>query len=129
MRTARAFPVEGSQVGFFHCLSRVVDRRFILGDPEKEAFRRILRQCETFYGLKVLTYCVMSNHFHVLVEVPEPRELSEEETLSRIAALYPAKFVAGLRQDLDGSAGPASRPPPRPSWPRLLAACGASPTS
>jgi REP element-mobilizing transposase RayT len=101
MRTARAFPVEGSQVGFFHCLSRVVDRRFILGDPEKEAFRRILRQCETFYGLNVLTYCIMSNHFHLLVEVPEPRELSEEEALARIAALYPAKFVAGLRHDLD----------------------------
>jgi REP element-mobilizing transposase RayT len=101
MRTARAFPADGSQVGFFHCLSRVVDRRFIFGDPEKETFRRILRQCEAFYGLNVLTYCLMSNHFHVLVEVPEPRELSEEETLSRIAALYPAKFVAGLRNDLE----------------------------
>jgi putative transposase len=101
MRTARAFPVEGSQVGFFHCLSQVVDRRFILGDPEKEAFRRILRQCETFYGLNVLTYCIMSNHFHLLVEVPERKELSEEEALSRIAALYPAKFVAGLRHDVD----------------------------
>jgi REP element-mobilizing transposase RayT len=101
MRTARAFPVEGSHVGFFHCLSRVVDRRFILGDAEKEAFRRILRQCETFYGLNVLTYCIMSNHFHLLVEVPEPRELSEEEALSRIGALYSAKFVIGLRHDLD----------------------------
>jgi hypothetical protein len=101
VRTARAFPVEGSQAGYFHCLSRVVDRRFILGDPEKETFRRILRQCETFYGLNVLTYCIMSNHFHLLVEVPEPRELSEEDVLSRIGALYPAKFVAGLRHDVD----------------------------
>ncbi len=101
MRTARAFPVEGSQTGFFHCISRVVDRRFIMGDPEKETFRRILRQCETFYGLKVLTYCIMSNHFHILVEVPEPRELTEEEVLSRVAALYPAKFVIGLRRELD----------------------------
>ncbi|OPZ31293.1 MAG: Transposase IS200 like protein [Synergistetes bacterium ADurb.BinA166] len=79
----------------------MVDRRFILGDPEKEAFRRILRQCETFYGLHILTYCIMSNHFHVLIQVPEPVELSEEDVLHRIEALYSAKFVAGLRQDLD----------------------------
>ncbi|MCK6685923.1 MAG: transposase [Thermoanaerobaculia bacterium] len=101
MRTARAFPSEDSQAGFFHCLSRVVDRRFILGDPEKETFRKILRACETFYGLKVLTYCIMSNHFHVLVEVPEPQELTEEEVLGRIAALYPPKFMTALRQDLE----------------------------
>ncbi len=100
MRTARAFPVEGSQTGFFHCISRVVDRRFIMGDPEKETFRKILRQCEAFYGLKVFTYCIMSNHFHILVEVPEPRELTEEEVLSRVAALYPAKFVIGLNREL-----------------------------
>ena len=80
MRTARAFPAEGSQAGFFHCISRVVDRRFILGDPEKESFRKILRACETFYGVRVLTFCIMSNHFHVLVEVVEPQDLTEEGT-------------------------------------------------
>ncbi|MCG3193441.1 MAG: hypothetical protein DIJKHBIC_02693 [Thermoanaerobaculia bacterium] len=101
MRTGRAFPAEDSQAGFFHCISRVVDRRFILGDPEKETFRKILRACETFYGLKILTFCVMSNHFHILVEVPEPRELTEEEVLSRVAALYSPKFVCGVREDLD----------------------------
>ncbi len=101
MRRARAFPVEGSQTGFFHCISRVVDRRFIMGDPEKATFRKILRQCEIFYGLRVFTYCIMSNHFHLLVEVPEPRELTEEDVLSRVAALYPAKFVIALRRELD----------------------------
>jgi hypothetical protein len=78
-----------------------VDRRFILGDPEKETFRKILRACEIFYGLKILTYCIMSNHFHVLVEVPEPQELTEEEVLRRIAALYPPKFMTAFRQDLE----------------------------
>ncbi len=72
-----------------------------MGDPEKEIFRKILRQCETFYGLRVFTYCIMSNHFHILVEVPEARELTEEEVLSRVAALYPAKFVIGLCRELD----------------------------
>jgi hypothetical protein len=43
----------------------------------------------------------MSNHFHVLVEVPEPQELTDEEVLRRIAALYPPKFMTALRQDLE----------------------------
>ncbi len=72
-----------------------------MGEPEKETFRKILRQCEAFYGLRVFTYCIMSNHFHILVEVPEPRELSEDEVLSRVAALYPAKFMIGLGRELD----------------------------
>ncbi len=72
-----------------------------MGEPEKETFRKILRKCETFYGLKVLTYCIMSNHFHILVDVPEPRKLSEDEILCRVAALYPAKFVIGLRRELE----------------------------
>ncbi len=101
VRRARAFPVEGSHTGFFHCLSRVVDRRFVMGVPEKEVFRKILRQCEVFYGIRALTYCIMSNHFHILVEVTEPKELTEDEVLSRVAALYPVKFVIGLRKDLD----------------------------
>ncbi len=71
-----------------------------MGDPEKETFRKILRQCEIFYGLRVFTYCIMSNHFHVLVEVSEPRELTEEEVVTCIAALYPAKFVIGLCREL-----------------------------
>ncbi len=73
-----------------------------MGDSEKEVFHGILRQCEAFYGVRVLTYCIMSNHFHILVEVPESKELTECEVLSRVAALYPAKFVIGLRRELDG---------------------------
>ncbi len=72
-----------------------------MNDPEKQVFRRILRQCEVFYGIRVLTYCIMSNHFHILVEITEPKELTEDEVLSRVAALYPVKFVIGLREDLD----------------------------
>ncbi len=73
-----------------------------MGDPEKEVFRKTLRQCEVFYGIRVLTYCIMSNHFHVLVEVVEPKKLTEDEVLSCVAALYPAKFVMSLKRELDG---------------------------
>jgi len=49
-----------------HCVSRVVDRRFVFGDEEREVFRMFMRMMENFSGCRVLSYCV-SNHFHVLL--------------------------------------------------------------
>ena len=54
----------------YHCVSRVVDRRFVFGDEEREHFRMFMRMQENFSGCRVLAYCVMSNHFHILLEVP-----------------------------------------------------------
>jgi len=72
-----------------------VDRAFKLDDGEKEIFRRMMRKAEAFSGVRVLTYAVMSNHFHVLVEVPERGEVGEAELLSRMTALYGKAYVAG----------------------------------
>ncbi|MDA1236919.1 MAG: transposase, partial [Acidobacteria bacterium] len=58
----------------YHCLSRVVDRRFVLGDTEREQFVDYMRLYEKFCQVRILNFCVMSNHFHLLVEVPSPPE-------------------------------------------------------
>ena len=87
MRTAR-IKVEGT-VGYYHCLSRIIERQFRLGDGEKEFFRKLLRQVEAFSGVRVLTYAIMSNHFHLLVEVPERQAVGDEEFLGRLAEIYP----------------------------------------
>jgi REP element-mobilizing transposase RayT len=51
-------------------MSRVVDRRRVFGKAEKDELVRLMRVYEKLYGLRVVTFCVMSDHFHVLVEVP-----------------------------------------------------------
>jgi putative transposase len=86
----------------YHCISRVVDRRFVFGDAEREHFRMFMRMQENFTGCRVLTYCVMSNHFHVLLEVPPVPEdgISDELLLKRLAALYSEAFVDGVAQEL-----------------------------
>ena len=53
----------------YHVINRVVDRRFAFGNEEKEKFRMFMRMVEGFSGCQVLSYCVMSNHFHILLEV------------------------------------------------------------
>jgi hypothetical protein len=38
----------------YHCISRVVDRRFVFEADEREHFRMLMRMCEKFTGCRVL---------------------------------------------------------------------------
>ena len=71
MRMARLKADGNDAVAHYHCISRVVERRFALGPDEKEHFIRLMRGYEAFCGVRVVTFCVLSNHFHALVEVPK----------------------------------------------------------
>jgi putative transposase len=86
----------------YHVISRVVDRRFVLGTEEKEKFRTLMRMQENFSGCRVLSYCLMDNHFHLLLEVPPMADggISDEVLLKRLSALYGEDFVGGVAQEL-----------------------------
>lgn len=86
----------------YHCISRVVDRRYVLDEREREKFRTHLRMQENFSGCRVLAYCIMSNHFHILLEVPPMPEggISDEELLRRLRAIYSEAEVAVVAKEL-----------------------------
>jgi len=63
---------------------------------------------ERFSGCQVLSYCFMTNHFHLLLEVPsgvvekgESMGLSDEELLRRLGGLYSKAYVNGVKRELD----------------------------
>jgi putative transposase len=90
---------------FYHCISRVVEGRFIFAlhhgrSVPAEKIIAFMRRLEAFSGVRVLDYVIMSNHFHLVCEVPEPRPLSQNEVLERIVALYGPRRVRALRQKL-----------------------------
>lgn len=90
--------------GCYHCISRVVDRQFIFGATEKEVFRATMRSLEAFLGVRVLTYCLMSNHFHLLVEVPDSgaiEQLDEGSLRRRLPLLYRGKDLLAVIDELD----------------------------
>jgi len=61
------FPrVKADGHGFYHCVSRVVEGRFIFqtsgqGSTEAEHFIKLMRCLAAFRGIRVLTYALMSN--------------------------------------------------------------------
>ncbi len=59
-----------------------------MGDVEKRHFHELMRRLEQFSGVQVVTYCLMENHFHLLVRVPHP-DSQEPLTEVRLRALLP----------------------------------------
>lgn len=77
------------ETAFYHCMTRTVNGEVLFNRREKEVLRKMIRQVADFSGVRVLTHCVMSNHFHVLVEVPFVESVSDAELLRRYKVLYP----------------------------------------
>ncbi len=108
----RRTKVSGSEA-VYHCMTRVVNGERLFGDREKEILRKMIWQVADFCGAEVLTYCVMSNHFHVLLRVPAAQEVDDGELLRRYAVLYPkpTKYqtasVKVLRKEFDGETADA----------------------
>lgn len=99
-----AYRLLGEGKSFYHVISRVVDRQFVFDDEAKEVTRKILRRLESFLGVRVVTYCLMSNHFHLLLEVPDKEmmaPLSEDQLLELLPTLYDGIYVESVRQDLE----------------------------
>ena len=112
MRTRRLKAPDDADSGFYHCMSRVVDRQLIFGDLEKEHFALLMRQYARFCGIRILTFCLMGNHFHLLIEVPRRPDSppTDEELLHRIAAIHSPAKVGNLRRLLsDPSIHPSQK--------------------
>ncbi|MBK8091579.1 MAG: transposase [Verrucomicrobiaceae bacterium] len=99
MRQARLKAPSHFPVAYYHCVSRVVDRRFVILAEEREQFVHFLRMYETLCQVRVVTFCVLSNHFHVIVEVPRrPDTPPTDAEVLRVVRRAFGKNVAGQIQ-------------------------------
>jgi hypothetical protein len=96
----------GSKPEIYHAVGRVVGRVFLLGEEEREHFRMLMRMCEKFTGCRVLTYCLMSNHFHILLEVtPVPEGgISDGVLFERLGVFYGEAQVAEIVREMEEAA-------------------------
>jgi hypothetical protein len=94
----------------YHVMSRTCGGEVLFDDVEKEALRRLLWKMAEFSGVRLVTYCIMGNHFHALVEVPK-REIwlerfagdgGEERLYEHLRTLYSRDFVGLLKQEMEG---------------------------
>jgi len=96
------------EANYYHVMSRTCGGEIFFDDVEKEALKRVLWRVAAFCGVEVLTYCVMGNHFHVLVSVPH-RETwmrrfegaeGERRLLGHLRALYSKSYIEQLQMEI-----------------------------
>ncbi len=98
MRDPRLLAAPG-RVGVYHLCSRIVDKRFVIKRREKLQFMELARGGAAFAGIELLSWCVMDNHFHLLVRVPpvDAEAMSDDEILCRLSHLYSENKCEYLR--------------------------------
>ena len=84
------------RIAVFHLISRIVGGERLLDDLCREVLTGMMWKLAGFCGLEIITYCVMSNHFHILLRVPEPSQLTDAQLLERLEGLYGTKGVLTL---------------------------------
>ena len=77
-----------------HLVSRIAHRVYFLKDEERMDFLEIARRAAEFTGVRLLGWCVMGNHFHLLVFLPEPQQVGESEVVRRYGVLKGAKVAS-----------------------------------
>jgi|688.fasta_scaffold45387_4 REP element-mobilizing transposase RayT len=101
----------GAEGAVYHCISRTVGGQMLLDDLCKARLVALLMPLARFCGLEVITYCMMGNHFHLLVRVPETVPLSDEDLLRRAEGFYgPQGFLVVLARDAMQGAGTGRMP-------------------
>jgi REP element-mobilizing transposase RayT len=81
----------------------VVDRQFVFGPNERDRLLALVREYSAFSGVQVITMNVLSNHFHLVLQVPQrPAVLpTDEELLQRIEKLSGRAGNGTARQKLE----------------------------
>ena len=93
-----------------HLVSRIAHRVYFLKESERMDFLEFVRRTAEFTGIRLLGWCVMGNHFHILVFLPAPEPVDEEEILRRYAVLKGRGAVNSVRDSfarwrIDGESG------------------------
>ena len=103
MRMPRIKP-EG-RASVYHCISRVVAGESKLDRSTKEFFRKRMWKLAQFCEVQILTYCIMSNHFHLLVRIPESVGLDDQCLLQKLIDFYgkKSKKVTQFRLLMEGN--------------------------
>jgi len=88
----------------YHAIDRVNGRLFLLQDRKtKEKFIQLMRKHEAYTDVRVLSYAIMDNHFHLLLEVPPkkkgaPIPMSDEIFLAKIKAFNSRDYYKDIQQ-------------------------------
>ena len=79
--------VTGEQA-VYHVVSRTALDGYVLEDVEKDYLLGLIKRLSAVYFVEVLGFCLMGNHFHLLVRMHPGEEYRNEEIKRRFRLYY-----------------------------------------
>ena len=76
------------ETAVYHVMSRTALDGFPLGDIEKDFMLDLIRQYSRLYFVEILGFCLMGNHFHLLVKMFPEYSFSDEDIKNRFEDFY-----------------------------------------
>ena len=80
----------------YHMMSRTALDGFVLGDVEKDYLLNLIKRLSKVYFTEVLGFCLMGNHFHLLVRMHPGEAYDDEEIKARFSRYYGDEYKIEL---------------------------------
>jgi REP element-mobilizing transposase RayT len=87
MARTQRFVISDEQA-VYHVMSRTALAGFPLGDVEKDYLLGIIKKLSRLYFAEVIGFCIMGNHFHLLVKMFPETEFSNKQIKQRFVEFY-----------------------------------------
>jgi REP element-mobilizing transposase RayT len=72
----------------YHVMSRTALDGFPLGDIEKDFMLDLIRRYTVLYFVEILGFCLMGNHFHILVKTLPEYKFTDQDIKKRYVSFY-----------------------------------------
>ena len=76
------------ETAVYHVMSRTALDGFPLGDSEKDFMLDLIRRYSALYLVEIIGFCLMGNHFHLLVRVFPEYKFTDQEIKRRYVGFY-----------------------------------------
>jgi putative transposase len=90
--------INNAESTVYHVMSRTALEGFPLDDIEKDFLLDLMRRYAALYLVEILGFCLMGNHFHILVRVFPEHKFTDQDILKRYVDFYGDEriFAQGL---------------------------------
>ena len=83
-----------------HVMNRIAHQVFFIKEEERNDFVAMMKRSAEFSGIQLMAWCIMTNHFHLLVFLPERIEVDEAEVVRRVGILKGESGARALQAQL-----------------------------
>jgi putative transposase len=76
------------ETAVYHVMSRTALDGFVIGDTEKDFMLNLIKRYSALYFVEILGFCLMGNHFHILVKTLPEYKFTDQDIKKRYEDFY-----------------------------------------